>query len=35
MTIDYKDIKLSYQKYGDGTEVIVILPVWEKLEIHF
>lgn len=35
MTIDYKDIKLSYQKYGDGKEVIVILPGWGETRNTF
>ena len=35
MTIDYKDIKLSYQKYGNGKEVIVILPGWGETRNTF
>ena len=35
MTIDYKDIKLSYQKYGDSKEVIVILPGWGETRNTF
>lgn len=35
MTIDYKDIKLYYQKYGDGKDVIVILPGWGETRNTF
>lgn len=35
MTINYKDINLSYQKYGDGKEVIVILPGWGETRNTF
>src|SRR5699024_1112950 len=35
MTINYKDINLSYQKYGDSKDVIVILPGWGETRNTF
>ena len=35
MTIDYKDINLSYRKYGDSKDVIVILPGWGETRNTF
>ena len=35
MTINYKDINLSYQKYGEGKDVIIILPGWGETRNTF
>ena len=35
MTINYEDINLSYKKYGDGKEIIVILPGWGETRNTF
>lgn len=35
MTINYKNINLSYQKYGDSKDVIVILPGWGETRNTF
>ena len=35
MTINYKDINLSYQKYGDGKDTIIILPGWGETRNTF
>lgn len=35
MIINYKDVNLSYQKYGDSKEVIVILPGWGETRNTF
>ena len=35
MTINYKDINLSYQKYGEGKDTIIILPGWGETRNTF
>lgn len=35
MTINYENITLSYKRYGDGKEVIVILPGWGETRNTF
>lgn len=35
MSIDYNTINLSYQKYGNGKETIVILPGWGETRNTF
>lgn len=35
MTIDYENIALSYKKYGEGKENIVILPGWGETRNTF
>ena len=35
MTINYKDITLSYKKYGDGKDNIIILPGWGETRNTF
>ena len=35
MTINYQDINLSYKKYGNGNEIIIILPGWGETRNTF